>query len=748
LPHPELAAEQEYIEQAYEQLEAMRESARRRIAAVIGQGRGITHQAREERDVIVRSSLQRLEQLDIGREALCFGRIDEEQGDKFYVGRLAVSGPDHEPLVVDWRAPVAEPFYRATGANPMGLSRRRHFLTDGPELLAVEDEVFADEDIGSATIGGILVSTLERARTGRMRDIIATIQREQDEIIRAPLTGLLIVQGGPGTGKTAVALHRAAYLLYTHRFPLERQGVLVVGPNQVFLRYIESVLPSLGESGAVLTTLSGLVPEVRVRAQERPGLAALKGQARMAAVVKAAVANRQRPLRRDLEVPFGPYVLRIAAEQSAGIVRAGRRRHGPHNARRRHVEAELFRRLHERYLELAGRPPVRPADEELADVIPLFADEPGFGDVPLDQAELRSRLRHHPAVTAALDRMWPRLLPEELLHDLFGARALLALAGRGHLEPSEVDLLYRPRSDSLEAIPWTGPDLALIDEAKVLLGPLNPSTDPNDQGPVRTYGHIVVDEAQDLSPMELRMLARRSISGSMTVVGDVAQATGAEAPAGWDEVVRHLSPRRQPVMTELSVNYRTPSEIMDVAAAVLALAEPDLVPPRSVRSTGVEPLVVRAGAESDLVRAVADAALAELAAVEGGTVAIIASDRSVEALRSGLAPRLAAAGVELGVPERDGLDLPVTLVPARLVKGLEFDAVVVVEPAALVEDSAQGLRTVYVALTRATRRLAVVHARPLPEVLEGQLARVVNRGREGEASSRDFQSVPEPTASR
>ncbi|HEV2368534.1 MAG TPA: hypothetical protein VGR90_01585, partial [Acidimicrobiales bacterium] len=468
------------MDRAYEQLEAMRESARRMIASVIGQGRGITHQAREERDVIVRSSLQRLEQLDIGREALCFGRIDLERGagedsgndlanglqqglgtgDTYYIGRLAVSGPDHEPLIVDWRAPVAEPFYRATGAHPMGLARRRHFLSEARTIVAMEDEVFGDADVGQATVGGILVASLERARTAQMRDIVATIQREQDEIIRAPLSGLLVVQGGPGTGKTAVALHRAAYLLYTHRFPLERQGVLVVGPNQVFLRYIEAVLPSLGESGAVLTTLGGLVPEARVRATEAPALAALKGQERMAAVLKAAVRGRERPLVRDLEVPFGRYVLRITTEQTGAIVRGARRRHGTHNARRRFVEADLFRALHQRYAELAesrrasteagaglsaAGPSAGEAEEAaeasegeaseqqpggtegLAEIVPLFAGEPGFGDELIEEPELRSQLRSHPAVANALDRMWPRLSAEELIHDLFGARPLLAL---------------------------------------------------------------------------------------------------------------------------------------------------------------------------------------------------------------------------------------------------------------------------------------------------------------------------------
>ena len=742
--HPDLAAEQAHIDRAYRQLERMREAARRMISSVISQGRGGTHQAREERDVIVRSSLARLERLNIGREALCFGRIDRGTGpggaggdvavESFHIGRLAVSGPDHEPLVVDWRAPVAEPFYRATGAHPMGLVRRRHFLTEGRSLLAMEEEVFGDGSGGDAAIGGILLSSLDRARTGHMRDIVATIQAEQDQIIRAPLAGLMIVQGGPGTGKTAVALHRAAYLLYTHRFPLERQGVLVVGPNQVFLRYIEQVLPSLGESGVALTTLGGLVAEVRVRATERPELAALKGQERMARLIRRAVRDRQRPLPHGLEVGLGPYVLRLSTQDTAAVVAAGRRRHGTHNARRRHVEAELFRLLHQRYLEAvesgptgeeAGPPAIEEAAPEpgLAPIVPLFPEpeeEAPEGAGPLDEAELRARLRHQPDVTRALDRMWPRLSAEELVHDLFGARPLLALAARGVLTAAEAELLHRPRSSALEEIPWTAADLALIDEAKVLLGPVQRGGGPGevDDGP-RAYGHIVVDEAQDFSPMQLRMLARRSISGSMTVVGDVAQATGAEAPSGWEEVARHLSPRRTPTVVELSVNYRTPAEIMDVAGRVLEAADPGLTPPRSVRETGVRPVAVAVAGGESLPSALARVAADELAEVAPGNVVVICPDSWANRLAEPLEAALGRRGVLLGLPERDGLERPVTLVPAALAKGLEFDSVLVVEPAAVVEEAAQGLRALYVALTRATRRLTVVHTRNLPGVLRG-----------------------------
>ncbi len=416
--HRELEAEQAHVDRAYERLDQLRSDTEELIRSVIDQGRGGTHQFREERDVIVRTSLARLDQLDIGEQALCFGRIDRREEvdgspgapdlESFHIGRLGVSGEDLEPLVVDWRAPVAEPFYRATGRDPMGLVLRRHLAAQGRRIVGVEDERFGASpglngshpvvapgaktgantgpDTGTGTPGwddqaagaggdgeldlggpGALLAALEGARTGVMRDIVATIQREQDEIIRSALLGVMVVQGGPGTGKTAVALHRAAYLLYTHRFPLERQGVLVIGPNPLFLRYIEHVLPSLGESGVTLSTIGGLVHGVQVRAEDRPDVARLKGEARMGIVVGRAVRSRQRPLRRDAEVPFGATVLRLSAEDSGGIVSAARRRPGSHNARRRFLEQLVVRRLADEYLRALAVHGVTPRGAPQAD---------------------------------------------------------------------------------------------------------------------------------------------------------------------------------------------------------------------------------------------------------------------------------------------------------------------------------------------------------------------------------------------
>jgi DNA helicase IV len=587
----------------------------------------------------------------------------------------------------------------------MGLARRRHFATEGRVLHGIEDELFSRNGHGAAAVAdaaddefelvgtGALLAALERSREGRLRDIVATVQKEQDEVIRAELPGVLVVQGGPGTGKTAVALHRAAYLLYTHRFPLERQGVLVVGPNPVFLRYIGHVLPSLGESGVSLTTIEGLVADVRVHGVDTPVAARVKSDARMAKVMARAVRDRRRGLRRDLEIPFGATRLRLTVEESERIVAQVRRRPGTHNARRRAVEQLVTRALLQQH------------------------------DAGENEAELLRELRRHPDVQTALTRMWPVLTPEELLHDLYGAPPLIALAGRGLLSAEEQEALFRPRSSALEDIPWTADDLPLLDEARVLLGTRKPVPD---EDVVRTYGHIVVDEAQDLTPMQLRMLNRRSISGSMTVVGDIAQATGHRAPSGWDEILGHLPGRRKPKVVELSVNYRTPAEIMDLAGRVLAEAAPGLQQPKSVRSTGVVPRVVRAESSAAAV----PAAVADLRdAVGAGTVAVICPPSLTEAL----ADRLAADGVPFGHADRDGLDQPVTLVPVDVAKGLEFDGVVVVEPAAIVAEAPQGLRALYVALTRTTKLLTVVHAADLPAVFEhphsgGELATFTPRG--------------------
>ncbi len=742
-PNPELVAEQVFLDRVYDRLREQRERASELLSEVLLQ-KGVTPGSVVDREVVAEQAQLRIGQLDVGTLPICFGRIDRDNtpseqglpGEVFYIGRIGVWDTNQDPLVIDWRAPVAEPFYRATGRHPMGLARRRHFACNGRYIGAIEEEVFTPDALPASSdvemVGaGSLLAALERDRTGRMHDIVATVQREQDEIIRGSMHGVLVVQGGPGTGKTAVALHRAAYLLYTHRFPLERQGVLVVGPNPLFLRYIDQVLPSLGETGVGLFTVDGLVrtlPDSRVtkRGSEPEAVARLKGDARMIKVMQRAVRDRQRPLAKSARIPFGAFTLTLHVEETAEIIHNVRRRPGTHNVRRRQVEHQLTKKLlasHERMMHTL-RPSVE-TDDPLARL--GDADDADHAESVREAAaekerEQRVRLAKVPEFVAVLDRMWPLISPEELLHDMFGAKALARLAGSNVLSEAECDLLVRPRSATFEDVPWTSADLALIDELRVRLGrPMKNGHAADDE--VRQYGHVVVDEAQDLSPMQLRVLARRSL-GSMTIVGDVAQASGHWAPSSWDQVLAHLPSVGGPArLTELTVNYRTPGAIMDVAAAVLAEAAPTLHMPRSARPGGHPPRVIRSDNP--------DHAVVEVVREEearGGTLAVVCTPVHGERL----AVALRAAGIAFGIGE-EGLEQTVALVPVVLAKGLEFDSVIVVEPKAIVDDAKFGLRALFVALTRATKRVAIVHSLELPPSVQRGLraAQAASRSSEG-----------------
>jgi DNA helicase IV len=693
--HPELEAEQAHVDLAYERLDEAREEAVR-LKNMVEVGRGGTNQARWEREIFYENIANRLRQLDLGERSLCFGRIDQTEdagGGSYHIGRIAVAGESQDPLIVDWRAPVAESFYRATGRDPQGLVRRRHFTSRGRRVLDLEDEFFGDAaGRGRVTVNGrelrgtgALINALEENRTGRLGDIIGTIQAEQDEIIRSALPGVLVVQGGPGTGKTVVALHRAAYLLYAHRFPLEGQGVLVVGPNRLFLGYIEQVLPSLGEAGVELAVLADLVADVRVSGRDEPLAARVKGDLRMTQVVRRALRARQRPLRSDLVVGMGVRRIRVPVAETARIVDDARRRYRTHNGARRFVVQSLF--------------------EALA------AHHPDG----VDPDVAREQLADHPEVRAALMWMWPVLTPAQLLHDLYGSRALLAAAGP-KLSTEEREALYRPWQDGKDAsgVVWTVDDVPVLDEAGEVLGALPRRRNRPRPDDTRTYGHIVVDEAQDLSPLQLRMLTRRSLNGSMTIVGDIAQSTGAWAHNDWSEILEHLPARREPRRAELTVGYRIPRPVMDLAARVLGVAAPDLRPPVAVRSDGDAPhLVPVDGGRDDLLTRVVALAAEEAARPGVGNVAVVAP----RSYYRDLVDAFERAEVDIGSAPRDGLDHPITAVPVNLVKGLEVDVAVVVEPAAIVDEEPQGYRSLYVAMTRATKRLALASARPLPEVL-------------------------------
>jgi DNA helicase IV len=730
----------------------MRAAARSISAAVLEGGQGGTHAARYERDVRVEATERRLAALRDAEGGLVFGRIDREDGERLYIGVMSVADEDNEPLVVDWRAPAAEPFYRATPGEPMGVVRRRHFLVDGRRLVGIEDDLLAGTD-GAPQSGGhangdglvlvgeaALLASLRRARTGRMGDIVATIQREQDEVIRSPLRGVLVVQGGPGTGKTAVALHRAAYLLYTHRFPLERAGVLLLGPNRVFLRYIEQVLPALGEHTVAFATPGTVLPAVEGANTESPATARVKGDARMADVISAAVTQRQRAVPRPMTIPLGRHALTLRPRDTRRIVERFKRRRGTHNERRPAFERALTDMLIEQWWRLESPGP----DHNLID-----------GDVRQDMAEQLHRTREY---ATAVERMWPLLTPTALLNDLFGVRPLLRLATEGVLRPDEWKALERPRRSRLAEVDWSEDDVALLDEADMHLGAIPArrrrrsgdddlgadaaamvertmadvgAVDPfmradlrehlnrwarvaDGDSPVdhgsRTFGHVLVDEAQELSPMQARMVGRRVPSASMTLVGDIGQGSGDHAVSRWDDLVAHLPHHQGSRVAELSVNYRTPIEVMELAAQVLAAAAPGLVPPRSVRSSGEAPAVTHAAGTTieSLIEATVTATRSELQLVAGGRLAVLAPHALVDKLRQ-----------SLGAPESGAraLEQPLAVYPVEAAKGLEFDGVVVVEPSAIVDERPNGMRALYVAVTRTTRRLHIVHALPLPEPL-------------------------------
>jgi len=678
----ELEAEQAYIDRAYDCLERARERARS-VGSDPEADRGGTFQARYERDVLIERAQHRLAQTDLGDQSLCFGRIDLESGERYYIGRIAVSDERAEPVVVDWRAPVSEPFYRATGNDPMGLSRRRHFASSGRVLRGIEDEFFGEarDRLGDGRVNGegALISALETARSGKLGDIVATIQGEQDEVIRAPLSGVLVVQGGPGTGKTVVALHRAAYLLYTHRFPLEGQGVLVLGPNRLFLSYIEQVLPSLGEAGVEIAVIADLVPNVRATGFDPPEAARLKGDLRMCNVIAKAVRDRQRPLRETAVIPLGVERLRITPEDTRELISQTRRRSRTHNGGRKAFLEGFYALVASKMRE------------------------------PLDPGVVRDRIRSLPETREIVERVWPTLSPAQLLNDLFSSKGLTRLAANKWLSDTEQLLLLRSRADDADDIVWSVHDVPLLDEALELLGP-RPKFRETET--VRTYGHIVVDEAQDLSPMELRVIDRRSLNGSMTIVGDIAQATSASAHDSWDSVLANLPAKRSPRFTELAIGYRVPAPAMELASRVLRLAAPGLRPPRSIREVGDEP-IIEATTVDRFAEALATAVRREVAEIGAGSVAVICATSWIARVEDALT----SGGVDFGRAHRGRFDHQVTVAPITLVKGLELDATIVIEPEAVLDQEFRGAQALYVGLTRATKRLSLLHVGPLPDVL-------------------------------
>jgi DNA helicase IV len=748
-----LTVEQARISAMYERLDALRAHTSEQLASAHLQERG-GYAALVERETRSYEQARRRAQLGAVEEGLCFGRVDLSPGgdgpETRYVGRIGLRDADYETILVDWRAPAARPFYAATPGDPHGVTRRRHLRVRRRRVLGLDDEVFDPDGLTDADrrqlVGeAALLASLRRGRTGRMGDIVATIQAEQDRVIRARLAGVLVVQGGPGTGKTVAALHRAAYLLYTHRAVLERRGVLVVGPNPAFLRYVGDVLPSLGETDAVMRTVGELFPGVAASRRDAHAAAAVKGCPAMADLVHAAVADRQRtPLEAfggaDLVVETDAGALTVPGALCERVLRTARGLRLPHNTARKYVVRSLLTELARAESRLLGRP----ADEE-------------------DLEFAGARLWSEDPVREALEALWPHLTPQRLLRELFADPAALERVGaRAGFGGDACALLARSAGE-----PWTVEDVPLLDEAAELLGEddggaaraLERREDAEraeeeryaqgvleftglfedemmdaaalaarhrDAGAARTtadragadrewtYGHVIVDEAQELSPMAWRTVMRRVPTRSLTVVGDVAQTGSAAGARSWLEALEPYAPGKVHV-ERLRVNYRTPEPIMAVAADVLRVAAPGEEVPESVREEGDPPRAVRLASLAELPALVAE----EAAAIGEGRVAVVTADRHADAVAAAL-PGAARPGAAAPGRVRDPLEEAVVVLTATESKGLEFDAVVVVEPGAVLAQP-RGGNDLYVAVTRATRRLVVAHTGDLPRVL-GRLA--------------------------
>ncbi|MFI5644486.1 HelD family protein [Kitasatospora sp. NPDC051705] len=621
---------------------------------------------------------------DLAHTPLFFGRLDylhaisEELsegggGESFYIGRRHVHDADGDPMVIDWRAPVSQPFYRASRTEPLDVERRRRFGYTGGELTAYEDEHLSDP-AETDTASALLAAEIEKPRVGPMRDIVATIQPEQDEIVRSDVTGTICVQGAPGTGKTAVGLHRVAFLLYAHRERLARTGTLVIGPNNAFLSYIEQVLPALGELDVAQATVQQLVGHVEVRGEDTPEAARLKGDARLAEVLRRAV-------RAGITLPTEPCV----------VVRGSRRWRVP-----AYELVEIIEELKGREIRYGAARDALP--QRIAHAV-LLKMEQG-GEAPDDRVQ--DAVARNVAVKAVVKECWPAVDPAKLVLRLLSEPAFLAECAEGLLTPEEqLAVLWPKPGRSVRTARWTPADAVLVDEA----------TDLVQRTP--SLGHVVLDEAQDLSPMQYRAVGRRCTTGSATVLGDLAQGTTPWATASWPDALRHLG-KPDAHVEELTKGFRVPEEVIAYASRLLPAIAPGLAPASSVREAPGS-LVVRRVEEDGSTEAVL-AACREALEHEGST-GLIAADARI--------PRLAEALTAAGLPylspgEETSEQARLTLVPASLAKGLEYDYVVLDEPAAVVAgepDERTGLRRLYVALTRAVSGLTVLHSEPLPEQL-------------------------------
>ncbi|MFZ3596088.1 HelD family protein [Streptomyces sp. BH104] len=618
---------------------------------------------------------------DLSHTPLFFGRLDYlhapgadvaegAEGEKFYIGRRHVHDAEGDPMVIDWRAPVSQPFYRASKKDPMDVALRRRFGYTGGELTAYEDEHLTDPTEAERT-SQLLQQEIERPRVGPMRDIVATIQPEQDEIVRSGLAGSVCVQGGPGTGKTAVGLHRVAYLLYAHRERLARTGTLVIGPNASFLHYIEQVLPALGELEVKQATVDDLVAHVEVRGVDDAAAALVKGDARMAEVLRRALRSHIVPPSEGIVVVRGSRRWRVASYELEEIVRELMARDMRYGAAR---EALPQRIAHAVLVQMERA-----------------------GEAPDDRVQ--NAVARNAAVKAAVKEIWPPVDPAKLVLRLLSDADFLAEHAAGLLDEDEQKtVLWARPARSVKSAKWAAADAVLIDEAMDLIG--------------RTHslGHVVLDEAQDLSPMQYRAVGRRATTGSVTVLGDLAQGTTPWATRSWDEALSHLG-KPDAVVEELTAGFRVPADVITYASRLLPDIAPGLTPVASVRENPGAFEVRTVDGAGGVVAACVEALRNE------GSVGLIAADARCEAL----ALALAEAGLGYLAPgEETTAQARLTLVPASLAKGLEYDYVVLDEPAAVVDaepDERTGLRRLYVSLTRAVSGLVVTHTSPLPPQL-------------------------------
>lgn len=646
MTHPDLAAEQAYVDHAYDCLDRMRDTVARAADATDNEIAALALEA---------WAVRRLRSFEDAERGLCFGRLDLDTTPKpVYVGRRWVHDDESEVLVVNWQAPAARPFYVATPADPHNVVLRRRFRTEGRRLLDVSDERL--DGSGSVAGGDFLLDELERSREPRMRDIVATIQTDQYRLITRESEPPLVVQGGPGTGKTAVGLHRASYLLYAQRERLRR--VLVIGPNPTFMEYVSHVLPTLGEESVEQRAVGELVDGLAVAATDPPEVARLKGDARLAEVIARAAATAATAHPEELVVRMEGEYVGVREREVAALLDDVREELGLTAHARERFRMDMLRRFYEDYGTRLG------------------------GLAWRDFAEVERALRAKGFLGRWLDRVWPTVAPEALVRSLLTSRARLAEAAEGILDEREQRLLARSRS----GFGWSDGDVPLVDEAQALVAE-----------PPRRFGHVIVDEAQDLTPMQLRMVARRASGGSVSILGDIAQATGPVPHGSWAEVLAHLPDGAAAEVAELRHAYRVPAEIMELALPLLERIAPDVAPPVAFRPGGTPPRLEHV-TEAELVTHALQAALA--LAREDGLLAVILPDALVPEFET-------ASAYEDGIP----------LLSPRRAKGLEFDHVVVVEPA-LIAEGDTGLRELYVALTRPTRTLVVVYARPLPDALQ------------------------------